>query len=346
MPSMQKLISKIHTNNLKGYSKKNSLFFAMNRDNKLYSTFVLLMVSAVLFVGCKPYQQFDNHLSRIIYRNKIQEKYAMCKDKTIHYFATTIHPKRQTIVLLHGFGADAKLQWTKTAKLLSKKYNVVFIDLAFHGKTKSSIIDYSFAYQAAVVKEVLDNEKITTKVNILGNSYGAMVASFFAEKYPEQIDKLILNDALTCMFTTKIADSVATQFKVNSLYNLLNPLSVGELKKTCRVVFHKKIIVPNFIAKSVINDYFLPKESTNLKLFNYITENEKQLSRVPKLNPKKTFYIWGSQDQLIPKYIGKQHQIIVGVADRNWYEIKRTAHVPNLERNRKFCKIVDNILKD
>lgn len=217
-----------------------AFFFAMNSNNKLYTTFVLLIVSAVLFIGCKPYQQFDNHLSRIIYRNKIQEKYALCKDKTIHYFATTINPKLQTIVLLHGFGADAKLQWTKTAKLLSKKYNVIFIDLAFHGKTKSSIIDYSFEYQAALVKEVLDNEKITTKVNVLGNSYGALVASFFAEKFPEHIDKLLLNDALTCLFTTKIADSVATQFRVNSLYNLLNPVSVGELKKTCRVVFLKR----------------------------------------------------------------------------------------------------------
>ncbi len=318
----------------------------MNNCNKLYTTFVLFMVSAVLFVGCAPYQKFDNHLSRIIYRNKIQEKYAVCTDKTIHYFTTAIHPKHQTIVLLHGFGADAKLQWTKTAKKLSRKYNVIFIDLAFHGKTKSSIVDYSFDYQAALVKEVLDNEKITTKVNILGNSYGAMVASFFAEKYPEHIDKLILNDALTCLFTAKIADSVATQFRVNSLYNLLNPLNVNELKKTCQVVFHKKIIVPNFIAKSVIKDYFLTKGSTNLQLFNYITENEKLLSRVPKLNPKNTFYIWGSKDPLIPKYTGKQHQITVGVENANWFEIKRTAHVPNLERNRKFCKIVDSILKE
>jgi pimeloyl-ACP methyl ester carboxylesterase len=250
------------------------------------------MVSAVLFVGCAPYQKFDNHLSRIIYRNNIQEKYAMCTDKTIHYFTTAIHPKHQTIVLLHGFGADAKLQWTKTAKKLSRKYNVIFIDLAFHGKSKCSIVDYSFDYQAALVKEVLDNEKITTKVNILGNSYGAMVASFFAEKYPENIDELILNDALTCLFTKKIADSVATQFRVNSLYNLLNPQSAGELKKTFQIVFHKKIIVPNFIAQSIIKNYFLHKESNNLHLFNYIRENEKLLSRVPKLNPQKTFYIW------------------------------------------------------
>jgi pimeloyl-ACP methyl ester carboxylesterase len=304
------------------------------------------MVSAVLFVGCAPYQKFDNHLSRIIYRNKIQEKYVLGTDKTIHYFTTVIHPKQQTIVLLHGFGADAKLQWTKTAKILSKKYNVIFIDLAFHGKTKSLIVDYSFDYQAAIVKEVLENEKITTKVNVLGNSYGAMVASFFAENYPELIDKLILNDALTCLFTTKIADSVATQFRVNSLYNLLNPLNVNELKKTCKVVFFKKIFVPKFIAKSVIKDYFLPKENINLQLFNYIIENEKLLSRFPKLNPQKTFYIWGSHDPLIPKYTGKKHQTLIGVANKNWYEIKRTAHVPNLERNRRFSKIVDSILKE
>jgi pimeloyl-ACP methyl ester carboxylesterase len=318
----------------------------MNSFNKHIATYLMLTVSAILFVGCKPYQQFDKHLSRIIYRNKIQEKYVVSKDKTIHYFTTAINPTNQTIVLLHGFGADAKLQWTKTAKILSKKYNVIFIDLAYHGKTKSSIIDYSFDNQAALVKEVIDNENITAKVNMLGNSYGAMVASFFAEKFPEQIDKLLLNDALTCLFTTKIADSVATHFKVNSLYNLLNPLNAGELKKTFQIVFHKKIIVPNFIAQSIIKNYFSPKESNNLQLFNYIRENEKLLSRVPKLNPQKTFYIWGNHDPLIPKYTGKKHQTLIGVANKNWYEIKRTAHVPNLERNRRFCKTVDRILKE
>ena len=115
----------------------------MNSYNKHIATYLMLTVSAILFVACKPYQQFDKHLSRIIYRNKIQEKYVVRKVKTIHYFTTAINPTHQTIVLLHGFGADAKLQWTKTAKILSKKYNVIFIDLAFHGKTKSSIINNS-----------------------------------------------------------------------------------------------------------------------------------------------------------------------------------------------------------
>ncbi len=98
----------------------------MNNCNKLYTTFVLFMVTAALFVGCAPYQKFDNHLSRIIYRNKIQEKYAVCTDKTIHYFTTAIHPKHQTIVLLHGFGADAKLQWTKTAKKIIEEIQCNF----------------------------------------------------------------------------------------------------------------------------------------------------------------------------------------------------------------------------
>jgi pimeloyl-ACP methyl ester carboxylesterase len=306
---------------------------------------LLLIFYSLIIFGCKPYQLYDKSLSRTLKRNHFEEKYATNQISTIHYFSSRINPKKETIVLLHGFGADAKIQWTKTAKVLSKRCNVIFIDLAFHGKTETSITDYSFDFQAKIIKEVLEKENIQTKINILGNSYGAMVASTFAENYPDCVHKLILNDALTFLYSTKTSDSIADSFKVKSLYNLLNPLNIEDLKKTKKVVFYRKFPLPKYIANSIITEYFLPKKNKGLELFNYLNKNEKQLSKIPKLNPNATFYIWGSNDPLIPLYIGKKHKQILNIPDENWFEITQTAHVPNLERNRKFCKTVFKILE-
>ncbi len=107
--------------------------------------------------------------------------------------------KGTTIVLLHGF-LESKSMWEPFIPTLSKKHQVVTLDLLGHGKTGCLGSVHSMEEMAEAVKAVLLNLKIDQSI-IIGHSMGGYVAMAFAEKYPNEIIGLCL------MNSTAQADS-------------------------------------------------------------------------------------------------------------------------------------------
>ena len=94
------------------------------------------------------------------------------------------------LILIHGVGAK-KETWIAQKEVLSKKFNLIALDLRGSGKSDRPDFPYTMEMFANDIKGLMDNLKIK-KAHIAGRSMGGMIAQHFVLMYPQYVDKLIL----------------------------------------------------------------------------------------------------------------------------------------------------------
>src|SRR6187402_2665686 len=102
----------------------------------------------------------------------------------------------KTVLLLHGKNFMAAY-WERTANdLAAAGFRVIMPDQIGFGKSsKPTNIQYTFQLLAQNTKAILDELKIT-KTSVLGHSMGGMLATRFTLMYPENVEKLILENPI------------------------------------------------------------------------------------------------------------------------------------------------------
>ncbi|WP_424624263.1 2-succinyl-6-hydroxy-2,4-cyclohexadiene-1-carboxylate synthase [Bacillus safensis] len=103
---------------------------------------------------------------------------------------------------LHGFTGSAA-SWTFLNAYL-KNTRLIQVSLLGHGRTDSpeSVRRYAMSQQLTDLVEILNQLKLH-KVNILGYSMGGRIALSFAARYPDRVNKLILESTSPGLRTFK-----------------------------------------------------------------------------------------------------------------------------------------------
>lgn len=99
----------------------------------------------------------------------------------------------EPLILLHGNGESCEYFEHQIA-YFEKNYRVIALDTRGHGKTERGTAPFTIAQFAEDLYKFMQSMKIE-KAHILGFSDGGNIALVFALKYPECVDKLILNGA-------------------------------------------------------------------------------------------------------------------------------------------------------
>ena len=99
----------------------------------------------------------------------------------------------QPIILLHGNGEDCSY-FKEQIDVFAGHYKVYAIDTRGHGKTPRGTMPFTIRQFADDLKGFMDEHGIK-KAHILGFSDGGNIAMIFAMRYPERVDRLILNGA-------------------------------------------------------------------------------------------------------------------------------------------------------
>lgn len=105
------------------------------------------------------------------------------------------HPNGQTVLLLHGknFGSD---YWASTLRALSEHgYRVIAPDQIGFGKSSKPEAHYTFAQLVSNTMRLLDTLKID-RVAVVANSMGGMLGVHFANRHPERVTTLVLENPL------------------------------------------------------------------------------------------------------------------------------------------------------
>ncbi len=97
------------------------------------------------------------------------------------------------LILLHGNGESGRY-FEHQIPFFSRKYRVLALDTRGHGNSPRGNAPFTIEQFA---EDLLDfmNEHAIEKAHLLGFSDGGNIALTFALKYPERVDRLILNGA-------------------------------------------------------------------------------------------------------------------------------------------------------
>ncbi|MCI3270715.1 alpha/beta fold hydrolase [Streptomyces cylindrosporus] len=99
------------------------------------------------------------------------------------------------LVLLHGWPQTSRA-WARVMPDLAKRHTVVVPDLRGTGASDRPETGYTKTNQARDMRGILKELDRSGPVAVAGHDIGAMVALAWAAAYPDDIDRLILVDAL------------------------------------------------------------------------------------------------------------------------------------------------------
>lgn len=95
------------------------------------------------------------------------------------------------LILLHGNG-ESSGYFEHQTEFFSDRYRVIAVDTRGHGQSPRGTADFTITQFAEDLHDLLDELSIE-RADILGFSDGANIALTFAMKYPEYVNKLVLN---------------------------------------------------------------------------------------------------------------------------------------------------------
>lgn len=95
------------------------------------------------------------------------------------------------LILLHGNGEDSTY-FTAQIEFFSRYYHVYALDTRGHGQTPRGTAPFTIRQFAGDLRDFFTEQGIE-RAHVLGFSDGANIAMIFALRYPQLVDRLILN---------------------------------------------------------------------------------------------------------------------------------------------------------
>lgn len=127
----------------------------------------------------------------------------------------------EPFVLLHGNGEDASY-FQAQIQYFSQRYRVIAVDTRGHGQSPRGEGPFTLTRFADDLKAALDERGIK-RIILLGFSDGGNIALLFALRYPEMVQRLILNGANLSPWGVKLG----TQLPIVLEYGLVSLLALG-----------------------------------------------------------------------------------------------------------------------
>ncbi len=250
------------------------------------------------------------------------------------------HQGKPKLLLLHGITGNAEVQYAKNASKLSKHFDVIALDLKFHGESKNVPQGYSIQDQVNWVADCLlllsqlYNDDGYQRVHVVGSSYGGIVAGIFADHYPNMTRQLTMIDAPIRFFDSSMADSIAHSVGLQDFFDLLSPTSAPVFNTRTKLSLHRRIWVPRFVANQIIENELKPRRLDHEQLVDDLRNNEEYWINYNFEWKCKVNIFWGEADRLIPLKVGrKQAEHFKGAS---YTELKKVGHVWNMERPKQF----------
>lgn len=251
---------------------------------------------------------------------------------------------KKSVVLLHGLSQDASSQWYGLANALKNQYHVVAVDLPGFGYSEKGNKLYTPDNYAAFIKQVV--RKFTKgPVTMVGHSLGATLALRYAAQYPEDVDRLLLVDAIGILHRSVYMGFLARVGLswVNSYYptrdgrydNLEQWVreSMGWLEAT-------PVRTETLLASEQVRAKLLQSDPAKIAALSLVLENFGETIRDVRT---PTLVIWGQNDSTSPLRVGKL--LASRLANARLEVLPGSGHNPMLDNAEVFNGLVQRELK-
>ncbi len=267
--------------------------------------FIFMGLLTVLLSGCQDMQESLYDAAIGLERSRAGlEVTSVSADDTDFSMLQGGNPDGETILMVHGFGAD-KNNWLRVAGELGDTYRIVAVDLAGHGDSsqyknnKGGDLDYLISSQARRLNSLLDTLDID-KVHYMGNSMGGAIGLQFAVSYPERLRSLVLLDNAGI-------DSPQKSEYFQLLEKGENPLIArqpGDYEILIDFVMSDAPFMP-WPIPAVLERKAIARQDLNARIFKDMMASKEQMGSAEKMNTMlesintPSLVIWGKEDRVL-----------------------------------------------
>jgi HOMODA hydrolase len=124
---------------------------------------------------------------------------------------------QEPLLFLHGIGGHLEA-YAKNVVPLSDRFHVVAYDYVGHGLSEKKVLDYTPFTFVDQLREVCDALGLG-RVNLSGESLGGWVSALFTVRWPERVNRLMLNTAAGIPILTEKGRADLENLKVLSQKN-------------------------------------------------------------------------------------------------------------------------------
>lgn len=259
----------------------------------------------------------------------------------VSYLELCAKDQAETIVMLHGFGADSS-SWLRFAKHMGRQRNLVIPDLPGHGAScQDPSLQYGISHHVAYLREFLDCLQIR-RVHLIGNSLGAAIALRFAHDYPEAIASLVLIDAAGVESTPSELRELVRR---SGQHPLMNIRSVAEYIKMMRFGMERPPYIPGLFLRHLAREKS-QRAAIERQMFADAEASLDQTAILKEIHAA-SLIIWGAKDRIV--HVDDASFLQQQLIDSQLVILDRLGHVPMVESPRlvaQHCLIFLNQLTE
>lgn len=214
-------------------------------------------------------------------------------------------PSKPYLLMLHGMGANARTNWSSQIKALSKDFNLILPDLIYFGESTSSSGNYSVEFQIEQLHEAILKLGITSKLNVMGFSYGGLIAAMYNQMHSSEVIKLIIIDGPVKFYSGELADSLANVVGVKTMKNVIVPSTIEEFDGMQKAVMSSTFPFSKKMKRKLLHFFFMPTKVLRDAQMDYLFERQSIYQNYNyNLDKTQTLLIWGEKDGAIPVSVG------------------------------------------
>ena len=275
---------------------------------------------------------FQRWLLRLLYgRAGLKPRLVSLTNGDVHCWRGGAGPP---LLLLHGFGASALWQWAAQVRPLAAKHELIIPDLLYFGESRSESGEWSLEFQAETMAQLLDDLGLET-VDLLGMSYGGLVANRLAGMWPDRVRKLIIVDSPGWEMNWDDHQEMLQRFGVEELHEFLLPTAPEGVRRLINVAWHKPPPIPGFALRDAFRVLFNVQTEEKKALLSALMDPIQNKDRKMELPTQQTLVLWGAHDQIFPVELGKRFHATLG-GGAEMAIIEGAGHAPNLEKSAEF----------
>jgi pimeloyl-ACP methyl ester carboxylesterase len=285
---------------------------------------VALLAAGYLATGCNVVRwQRD----RLVSRMKTAGMAAHVEplgDATVRYWEGG---KGRPVLFIHGFGAEAIWQWCDQVEAFSADHRVIVPDLLWFGGSSSPERDFTLDHQVRTLVALLD--KLGEKsVDVVGISYGGLVAFDLAWRHPDRVSRLVIVDSPGCAYTRADYDGMLQRFGTPSAADLLLPKEEGGIDRLMDLAYAHPPWTPGFAKRQVLQEMYSSWPEEKAALLEALVQSMPGRPGCESAPQTPALLIWGRDDPVFPLAIGER--LATGLKAK-LVIIESARHAPNLE---------------
>ncbi|MES2763938.1 MAG: alpha/beta hydrolase [Bacteroidota bacterium] len=286
----------------------------------------------------------DNYAKKNIHKYIKHDTLVKTSNAIIHIHYNN-DPAKPYLLMLHGMGANARTNWGSQVKDLSKEFNLIMPDLIYFGESTSESKNYAIELQVEQIHEALIKLGLTSKLNVMGFSYGGLTAAMYNQIYQTEILKLIIIDGPVKFYSGQLADSLANVVGVKTIKNVIVPSSISEFNGMKKAVMSQGFPATKRLKRKIVKYFFTPTKVIRDAQMDYLFERQSIYQAYNYgIDKTPTLLIWGEKDGAVPISVGRNlHQAFPNTTQLLVFP--KAKHDAHFRESKKVNKAVIDFLK-